>query len=358
MKMSRPDIHPYFSIHGRKLSNDDLVELSYSFIKEGDNFEKHIGEFILDWIDNSSTLLVKTSGSTGAPKIISIKKKQMVQSALATGEFFNLMPKESVLLCLSAEFIAGKMMIVRAMVLGLDLHLFPPTSNPLKNVKRSFSFGAMVPLQVENSLNKLGQIKKLIIGGAPISIALKEKLKAIDNASYETYGMTETLTHIAVKPLNNSVGDQTLFSILPDIDISTDERGCLVINAPKISDEPVITNDLVDLVSKTEFKWLGRFDNIINSGGVKLSPEQLEDKLSSILDQSFFIGSLPDSILGEQIVLVVEGKADPESLMKNIVASTFLSKFEIPKQIKILSVFLRTNSDKIKRNETMDLLKA
>ncbi|APQ18548.1 O-succinylbenzoic acid--CoA ligase [Maribacter hydrothermalis] len=356
--MDRPEIHPYFSIHGRKLSFDDLVELSYSFIKEGDDFEKHIGEFILDWIDDSPIISVQTSGSTGAPKIVSIKKEQMVQSALATGEYFNLTPKKSVLLCLSAEFIAGKMMIVRALVLGLDLHLLSPTSSPLQSVKRTFSFGAMVPLQVENSLSKLGQIETLIIGGAPISIALKEKLKDIGNTSYETYGMTETLTHIAVKPLNYGVSDQTPFSILPGIEISIDERGCLVINAPKISDNPVITNDLVDLVSKTEFKWLGRFDNIINSGGVKLRPEQIEDKLSNVIDQSFFIGSLPDPKLGEQLVLIIEGKADPESLMQDIVASTLLSKYEIPKQIKILPVFLRTNSDKIKRKETMDLLKA
>ncbi|MDP5061769.1 MAG: O-succinylbenzoic acid--CoA ligase, partial [Maribacter sp.] len=245
-----------------------------------------------------------------------------------------------------------------ALVLGLDIHFVEPTSNPLENCKRSFDFGAMVPLQVANSLPKLSLLHKLIVGGAPISTSLRKEIKGIANASYETYGMTETITHIAIKPLNNSVADVAPFSILPDVEISKDDRGCLVINAPKISDETVITNDVIELVSATEFKWLGRFDNVINSGGIKLSPEQIESKLSNILDQPFFIASLSDAKLGEQLVLVLEGTVKEKEVLKKITSSTVLSKYEVPRQIKTIPVFLRTDSGKVKRKETMTLLKS
>ncbi|WP_405397912.1 AMP-binding protein [Maribacter sp. Asnod2-G09] len=356
--MYKASVHPSFSIHGRTISFDDLSEVSYSLIKEGEEFEKHIGEFLLDWIDDSPTISVQTSGSTGAPKTIVLKKVQMENSALATGSYFNLSPKSSALLCLPANYIAGKMMLVRAMVLGLDIHFVEPTSNPLENSKRSFDFGAMVPLQVANSLPELSLLHKLIIGGAPISASLRKEIKVITNASYETYGMTETITHIAVKPLNNGVVDEAPFSILPDVEISKDDRGCLVINAPKISDETVVTNDVIELVSETEFKWLGRFDNVINSGGIKLSPEQIEAKLSNIFDQAFFITSLPDAKLGEQLVLVIEGTVNENDVLKKVTSIPLLSKYEVPRQIKTIPVFLRTDSGKVKRKETMTLLKS
>ncbi|HDZ03889.1 hypothetical protein LCGC14_0199370 [marine sediment metagenome] len=356
--MSKSSLHPSFSVHGKVISLNDLIELSYSFIKEGKEFEKNIGEFILDWINDSPTISVQTSGSTGTPKTIVIKKEQMVNSALATGKYFNLLPKSTALLCLPATYIAGKMMLVRAMMLGLDLHIVSPSSKPLEGVNRNFDFGAMVPLQVDNSIENLHRIKNLIIGGAPISTALRNELKNVSNASYETYGMTETITHIAVKPLNKGAVENIPFSILPDVIITKDDRGCLVINAPKVSDDTIVTNDVVELISDTEFKWLGRFDNIINSGGIKLNPEQIESKLSNVLEQAFFINSVFDAKLGEQLILVVEGTANVASLMKDIVAENVLSKYEIPRQIKTIPVFVRTESGKVRRRETMTLLKA
>ncbi|WP_299324954.1 AMP-binding protein [uncultured Maribacter sp.] len=356
--MYKASVHPSFSIHGRFISFDDLSEVSYSLIKEGEEFEKQIGEFIIDWIDDSPTISVRTSGSTGTPKTIVLKKNHMENSALATGIYFNLLPRSSALLCLPATYIAGKMMLVRAMVLGLDIYFVEPTSNPLEGINRSFDFGAMVPLQVANSLQRLSLLPKLIIGGAPISTSLRKEIKVIANASYETYGMTETITHIAVKPLNKGVSNDMPFSVLPDIEIFKDDRGCLVINAPKISDDTVTTNDVVELVSKREFKWLGRFDNVINSGGIKLSPEQIEAKLSNSIDQPFFITSLPDAKLGEQLVLVIEGVVNENDVLNKITSSTLLSKYEVPRQIKTIPVFLRTDSGKVKRKETMTLLKS
>ncbi len=357
-KLYNINLHPNFAIQSRGYSINDLTELSYSFIKEGEEFEKHIGEFILDWIDDSPIITVHTSGSTGAPKAITLKKEQMLNSALATGKYFNLSPKSSALLCLPATYIAGKMMLVRAMALGLDLYIVPPNSTPLNDIDRTFDFGAMVPLQVSNSLPFLHQVKTLIIGGAPISSELRDKLKAIDNHSFETFGMTETITHIAVKPLNKLNKSNVPFKTLTDVEISKDDRDCLVINASKVTDEIVITNDVIELVSENEFNWLGRYDNVINSGGIKLNPEQIESKLSDILNQSFFVSSSPDPKLGEQVVLILEGVVDKENVMKHLIASNTLNKYELPRLIKAIPKFLRTDSGKIKRKETIDLLKS
>jgi len=350
----KAEIHPYFSIHGRQLNFNDLVELSYSFIKEGEAFEKHIGQFLLDWIDNSSTISVITSGSTGIPKTIVLKKEHMINSALATGSYFKLSAKNSALLCLPATYIAGKMMLVRALVLGLDLYLFPPSSNPLDGVGRSFHFGAMVPLQVSNSLLRLHQIKNLIIGGAPISSMLRKDLKHIANASYETYGMTETITHIAVKPLNNGVDENIPFSILPDIDIAKDERSCLVINAPKISDEVLKTNDVVDLVSSNKFKWLGRYDNVINSGGVKLHPENIENVLSQYLSIPFFVIGVDDEALGQKVVLIIEGHSNIADIQKAVNAIEEFENYEKPRMVLKTAQFNRTKNGKIQRHKTLE----
>ncbi|WP_437372170.1 AMP-binding protein [Maribacter litoralis] len=356
--MNKLSLHQDFSIHGRTISFDDLTEVSYSLIKEGEEFEKHIGEFLLDWIDDSQTLFVKTSGSTGQPKTISLKKEHMINSALATGSYFNLKPKSTALLCLPASYIAGKMMLVRAMVLGLNIHFLPPSSYPLEGVKDSFDFGAMVPLQVGNSLSKLHQVHKLIIGGAPISISIREELKGVDNSSYETYGMTETITHIAIKPLNNKEVKDTPFSVLPNVELTTDDRGCLVINAPKITDEIVRTNDVIELVSNSEFKWLGRIDNVINSGGVKLHPEHIEKVISKYIDTPFFVTGLPDEELGQKIVLVAENTTK-QKIQKIIDFITDFKKFEKPKAILVSKEFQRTESGKVQRAKTLQqILKA
>jgi O-succinylbenzoic acid--CoA ligase len=351
--MYKASVHPNFSIHGRSISFADLSEVGYCLIKEGEEFEKHIGEFIIDWIDDSPTISVQTSGSTGTPKTIVLKKNHMENSALATGSYFNLSPRSSALLCLPATYIAGKMMLVRAMVLGLDIYYVEPTSNPLEGINRSFDFGAMVPLQVANSLPKLSLLHKLIVGGAPISTSLRKKIKDNLYASYETYGMTETITHIAVKPLNKGVSNDMLFSVLPDVVISKDDRNCLVINAPKISDETVVTNDVIELVSTTEFKWLGRFDNVINSGGIKLHPEDIEKVLSKYVNVPFFIIGVEDEELGQKVVLVVEDESATE-IQKLIDTIQDIKKFEKPKNIFVAKEFQRTESGKVQRSKTLE----
>jgi len=348
-------IHSQFKLNGLALGKEALYEVAYSWVKEGKDFEVDAGDFILDWLSPSHSIMVKTSGSTGIPKTIEITKEKMVNSALATASYFGIDSGDRALLCLSPKYIAGKMMLVRAMVLGLGIEVVAPTSHPLEHHNKEYTFSAMVPLQVINSLSRIHQIKKLIIGGAPISKSLREQLQQQPNAVFETYGMTETITHIAVKRLSGFRGDEAdhYFEVLPNVDISTDNRGCLIINAPKVADEAIVTNDLVDLISAQHFKWLGRFDNIINSGGVKLIPEQIEEKLSKVMTQRFFVAGISDDELGHKLVLYVEGDVDRDTIMGGIHSSRELDKYEIPKQLYCVPQFMETGSGKIDRSGTM-----
>jgi O-succinylbenzoic acid--CoA ligase len=349
-------IHPRFKLNGFSVSFKDLDEVSYSLIKEGEPHEQIIGEFLSSWIDQHTQLEVKTSGSTGNPKTITLDKQHMVNSALATGVVFDLKPGDSALLCLSAAYIAGKMMLVRAMVLGLELDLTLPASNPLLGSNKTYDFCAMVPLQLEATLEQIGQIKKLIVGGAPISKRLKEKVQHKRTQVFETYGMTETITHIAIRKVEHTVCSSSVensFTLLPGIKIDKDERDCLIINAPNINPETIVTNDIVKIISVNQFEWLGRYDHIINSGGLKILPERIEGKLESIIDNRFFIAGVPDEKLGQKMVLVVEGGIKTEELLKKIRSTMSLKKYEFPKDILSVANFVETKNGKVSRKYTL-----
>ncbi len=347
-------IHPKFKLNGVSYTSLQLKEVGCSLVREGEPFEQAIGDFLLNWLDDKSVVDVKTSGSTGKLKIIALQKQHMVNSALATANLFGLQEGTTALLCLPVDFIAGKMMLVRAMVSGFELDYVEPSSNPSGESLKNYDFAAMVPLQLENSLEQINKIKVLIVGGAPISSALLDKLQDKTTQIFETYGMTETITHIAIKKANQGI--ENTFRTLPNVLVSKDDRNCLVINAPKISDVPVVTNDIVKLVSDTEFEWLGRYDNIINSGGVKLVPELIESKLAPLIENRFFVAGIPDEKLGQQLVLVVEGEINSEALLKKIKASAALDRFEIPKGVLTAPKFKETANGKILRGETWGLV--
>lgn len=338
------NVHNKFKLNGFSFTKDDLLRVAYSFIKEGENYEKPLGIFILDWFDAKPYLEMNTSGSTGAPKNIRVDKQAMVNSALATGDFFDLQPGQKVLHCLPTDYVAGKMMFVRAFILGLDMEFVAPSSHPLEGVKGSFDFCGMVPLQAKNSIKDLGRIKKLIIGGAKVNKYLEQELIKVPSQIYETYGMTETITHIAAKRVG-----ETAFSVLPNVKITTDDRHCLVIDAHKISTETIKTNDLAELISDTQFVWKGRFDNVINSGGIKLIPEQIEEKLASSISNCFFVYGQADELLGEKLVLYVEGESMPidESIFE------VLDKYEKPKEIVFIPEFKRTATGKVIRDQSL-----
>ena len=355
MKPSWQNIHKSFKLNGVSYSQEALLEVAYSLVKEGQDFEKPIGDFLLDWCSTQPSLDVLTSGSTGTPKKISLRKSHMVNSALATGQYFDLEPKNTALLCLPVSSIAGKMMLVRAMVLGLELDYVTPSSQPLKETTESYDFCAMVPLQADKSQKELHRIKTLILGGAPIPYSLETKLKESAHRIFATYGMTETITHVAVRQISPT--SQNDFKVLPAIEISQDERQCLVLTAPNITDSPVVTNDLVELTSATSFKWLGRYDNIVNSGGVKLVPEQIEAKLSTLIKDRFFVAGIPDERLGQKLVLIIEGDINVDNLLKKLKTSDTLDKYEIPKSVFKVSQFEETKSGKVQREKTLDLLR-
>ncbi len=345
-------IHRAFRLNGIPYSFEDLDEIGYSLVKEGEDFEIGIGDFLLDWASERPTLEVQTSGSTGSPKTIVLKKAQMIHSARATGAHFGLSEGDSALLCLPGAGIAGKMMLVRAMVLGLHLDYVKPSSNPLGDTLKNYDFAAMVPLQLQNSINQLDRIKTLIVGGAPVSRTLKDQIKKSKTQIFETYGMTETITHIASRRLNGEEADS--FTLLPNIKISQDDRGCLVIDAPNIADEIITTNDLVELEDENSFRWLGRADSVINSGGIKLVPEQIEEKLSGSIADRFFLAGLPDKKLGQKLVLFVENAdLNKTELLKNLSSLNNLSKYEVPKEIVLLGSFAETPTGKILREETV-----
>lgn len=343
-------VHPNFKLNGKSFNTNQLQEVAYSFIKEGKEFESSIGNFLLDWLDNNSFVVVQTSGSTGVPKRITLKKEQMVNSAMATGAFFYLPEKSKALLCLSADYIAGKMMLVRAMVLGWHLDCVSPSSKISLTTK--YQLVAMVPLQVEHSLEDLNNIETLLIGGAAVSDTLKNKLKDVDTKAYETFGMTETITHIAAR----RVGEESYFKVLPNVSITTDDRGCLVIHAPKVSDQDIVTNDLVDIPSASSFSVLGRIDNVINSGGIKLIPEAIEKRMSGLVSHRFFVAGIPDEQLGQQLILVVEGKFSQEDLIHQLKSSGRFTKYEIPKKIIEIPKIIETGSGKINRKATLQAI--
>ena len=277
MKLDRH--HKKFQLNGNSFSSDQEL-LSYAH-----DFSKELYGFFETWFSKDPFILVNTSGSTGVPKEIMLQKEQMIHSAFATGKYFDLEENTTALLCLSANFIAGKMMLVRALHLGWKLDVVLPNVSPLKNIQKEYDFSAMVPLQLENSIHSLHLIKTLIVGGGVVSISLQQKIQDTSCTVFATYGMTETITHIAVKKLNNllffqegmtkQVLHQEYYQTLPNVEIYKDARNCLVIVAPKISKNVIFTNDIVQLISDTQFQWLGRFDTVINSGGVKLYPERI-----------------------------------------------------------------------------------
>ena len=344
-KITYKNVNNHFKLNGFHLNRKDLCRVAYSFIKEGEEHEKSVGDFILDWFDKKSYIELNTSGTTGSPKIIQMDKQAMVNSALATGDFFDLSPGDKALHCLPTKYIAGKMMFVRGFILGLDMDFVAPTSHPLLHNETKYDFVSMVPLQAQNSLAELKNVKKMIVGGAKMSKMLEKNLSKLNVKGYETYGMTETITHIAAK----KIGEKA-FSVLPNIKISQDDRNCLVIDAPKISEETIITNDLVELVNENEFIFLGRIDNVINSGGIKLIPEQIEEKLSGKIHSRFFVTGIQDATLGEKLALIIEGEKG--SLDETIFDG--LDKYEKPKEVFYVSKFIETQNGKIKRKEILE----
>lgn len=345
-------LHKTIIINHREAALSEIVSGSAASFSE---FEEETFSFIKNWLTNIQTFTLHTSGSTGTPKEIILTRSQLINSAKRTIDRLGLSKKNTALVCLDTRYIAGKMMLVRALEANMKIVAVEPSSNPLKNLTVQPDFGAFVPLQLAEivkdraSVNTLNKFQSIIIGGAAVSTSLIKEIKTLSCDVYATYGMTETVSHIALQKLTGDDA-QDYFETLPGISIHVDKRGCLVIDLPDFS-KPIVTNDLVDLIDQTSFRIQGRYDTIINSGGIKLVPEIIEKKLSLILKQSFFVAGIPDERLGKRLVLVVEGKPDPELASSLRLA---LSMYEIPKEILFLDPFILTETQKINRAETIE----
>ncbi len=323
-----------------------------------DEWRRDIYEFVDFWFSDRALVQVPTSGSTGVPKIIEFEKCQLKASVGQTATYLGLNKGDCALLCLPAKFIAGKMMLARAFEIGMSLVIVQPSSKPLQSLQRTIDFAAMTPHQCKasvKSLNSFDLVRKLIIGGEAVRHDLLKELQPLKTKCYATYGMTETITHVALQSLNKPF--EPYFTALPNVVFNKDERDCLTIEAPYLQ-ELIVTNDLVDLKSKNQFVWLGRVDHVINSGGVKVAAEQLELKLAAYINTNFIVCGKPDPVFGESVVLLLEG--DP---MTNEQTEAFLaicknelSKIECPKELITIDQFVYTANGKINRKETQKLL--
>ena len=277
-------------------------------------------DFLSEWNNGSDRVLVHTSGSTGKPKPMMVEKKRMLNSARITCDFLGLKPGDSALLCMSLDYIAGKMVVVRSIERHLHLISVSPSGHPLKDINEEITFAAMVPMQVYNTLQvpeereRLTHIRHLIIGGGAIDASLEKELQALPGniAIWSTYGMTETLSHIALRRINGAEASEW-YQPFDSVKISQTEEGCLVIDAPLVCSETLVTNDIVEIesyiynkVEKLRFRIKGRKDNVICSGGIKIQIEEVEALLKSHLEKPFMLAKKKDEKFGEIAVLLTE----------------------------------------------------
>lgn len=317
--------------------------------------EEDLKTFLAEWEDPSPYIQVQTSGSTGTPKQLTVRKEQMWQSARITCEYLGLKKGDNALLCMPLQYIAGKMMVVRSLYAGLNLIVRQPSGHPLAGVSEPLRFAAMIPMQVYNTLRnpeereRLCQTDILIIGGGAIDAALENEIRQLPNAVYSTYGMTETLSHIALRRLNGPEASPA-YHPFPSVGISLSEEDTLVIKAPLVCDEVLKTNDVARLHPDGSFSILGRKDNIINSGGIKIQTEVVEEALHPVISVKFAITSVPHPKFGEAIVLLIEDKekkVEPAGLQSRI--DSVLPKYQRPKYIIEVKTLPLTGSGKIDR---------
>lgn len=336
----------------------DFNNLNINKLSFETEFEKKIKTFLEEWFSDSETVKVQTSGSTGVPKVFDIEKNKMINSAEMTCDFLGLKEGDNALVCLPVEYISGKMMVVRSIIRKLKLIIVDPSTKPIENLESEVDFCAMTPLQVENSLDKLYLIKNLIIGGASVSENLKN---LISNNSqnlqstriFETYGMSETLSHIGLKQIFPHAEDY--FTVFENVDISKDERGCLNIFAPNLNSEILQTNDLVEIKNEKQFRFLGRIDNVINSGGAKIFPEQLEALVKKEIPNEVVFLGIDDESLGQKLIAVIEGEKSKD-LVEKFSNISFDKNFHKPKKIIFIEKIPRTPNGKINRIELKNIL--
>lgn len=343
-------------LNGEKLTK---AAISAGTANPTTDWEKELYAFLQEWFSDADFVTAQTSGSTGEPKDIHLSKQIMANSARRTIQYFGLNGGDRLLLCLPCRYIAGKMMVVRAIVGEMNLVAVDPSTDFAFLQRETFDFGAMIPLQVAKILEapsgatNLENIRNLLIGGSAISEQLEHQVRPLKSRIVITYGMTETASHIAIRELSGSQPSD-LYQCLPGITVSSDERDCLCIHHPDFA-EPLQTNDVAELTGQTAFWITGRADSVIISGGIKYQPEAIEKKLERLIERRFVISSVVDEKLGQKLVLVIEGTPFDTRQLQEKIQQT-LTKYEMPQSIFFVGKLPETNSGKVKRAEIKSLI--
>ncbi|SFP71146.1 AMP-binding protein [Hymenobacter arizonensis] len=329
-------------------------------------YEAKVLDFVRQWLTGTQEFTLTTSGSTGTPQPIVLKRRQLEASAARTGDFFDLGPGDRALVCLNCEYIGGLMMLVRGLERNMHLTIVEPQGNPFDMVATDaeFDFAAFVPLQLRTMLAagqapRLNQIRALLVGGATVDSTLAKEIQALRVPVYHTYGMTETVSHIALRRLNGPEATSS-YRVLTGIAAGLDERGCLTLRGDVTDDQLVVTNDQVNLLDAHTFEWLGRADFVINSGGVKVQAEKVELVLDVALaelgeSRRCFVAGQPDERLGEQVTAFVEGEpldTKAEKQLQTLLAER-LEKYERPRQLVYVMAFEATANGKLDQASTL-----
>ncbi len=353
--------HHNLFLNGREISFADIRSGS----ADGDTpFEKATLAFCRQWLNGEEIFTIKTSGSTGKPKSITVSRSQMQASARQTIRFFNISQHDTLLVCLSTAYIAGMMMLVRAFEAGARIVAVEPAGNPFAGCRQVVDFVALVPLQLQQVLadsttrQKLQACRTAIVGGAPLTPQLEQQLQGFPTPVYATFGMTETLTHFAVRALSPT--PEADYQVLDQVTIGLDARGCLTVKSPATGQQTIVTNDLAVITAPGRFRWLGRYDHVINSGGIKLQTEELEQQVAHLWQQTgrqerFFITALPDPKLGQKVALVVETSASAQTF-QSLPWDDYFDKYARPREILAVAHFAETPTGKIDRPATLQQL--
>ncbi len=336
-------------INGKEITPDNV----HSALPDAPPHLSAIRSFLNEWWNDENYITVKTSGSTGTPKEVKLAKDVVVASANQTCGFFGLNEKTTGLLCLPVHYIAGKLMLVRAIRSGMPLVAVEPTMSVIRDLEARVHFAALIPSQVVAALSdeagtaKLSSIAQVLIGGGPIERDTEARLSELPSACYHSYGMTETATHVALR----RIGGDGRYRALPGVRFETDSEGTLIIHTSNLP-APVHTTDLVELHDEQSFTWLGRADYAVISGSVKLIPELLEKKIGHLLEPRFYLRGEADSLLGQKLVLVVEDSPWSDERIQDLLGQLerLLDKFERPKEMRFESRFRETSTGKIRRN--------
>lgn len=370
--MSAPDsalLPDSLLLNGREFRYSDIQQYPANSPTDLNGYEARVLDFCRQWLNGTQEVGLRTSGSTGQPQLVTMTRRQLEASARRTGDYFDLGPGERMLVCLNCEFVGGLMMLIRGLERRMHLTIVEPQADPLALVPPTaeFDFASFVPLQLRAVLAaghaaRLNRMKAILVGGAAVEKSLEQQLQPLQVPVYLTYGMTETASHIALRRLN---GPQPTpyYQVLPGIHVGQDQRGCLTVRADVTQDQLITTNDQVKLLDAHTFAWLGRADFVINTGGVKVQAEKVEQVLEVALaelnlSRRAFVAGRPDKRLGEQVTAFLEGPALLAAQLQQLqeLLRQRLDKYEQPREFIAVPEFRTTASGKLDRSSTLRTL--